>query len=242
MRILHALLVVCLAATQVGCTDILWWPGFESPPGIPNYPEQIQAPEVAQQVRCELAQFLREEAEAEKNDPKGPTSVPGDFLNSNKGAQVQLKLTTDLQGSASYLGINLKSLGLGAVANLITTTNNVPTLQLKAQGKSTQTSQVDFVVPQTVGDSVAKKKAPDDDQHYVLQKLPKLAKEVKDAKDDDQQLYTLQRLQKPPEQPTHPVDSDGTKHTIKPGRVFLSENLRTPNTGRLLPWNTRAVS
>lgn len=214
MRVFRALLAACLVVTQAGCADILLWPGFDSPLGIPNYPEQIPAAEVAQQVRCELAQFLREE------------TVRPRFLDSDKGAQIQLKLTTDLQGSASYLGINLKSLGLGALANSITTSNNVPTLQLKAQGKSTQTSQVDFVVPQTTGDSVAKKKAAEDgQQNYLLSKLPK---EIKDAKDGDQQLYILQKVAKPPEQPKKEKDSDGTIHTIEPGRVFLSENLRLP--------------
>jgi hypothetical protein len=226
VRVFRALLAVFLVVTQAGCADILWWPGFESPPGIPNYPEQIPAAEVAQQVRCELAQFLREEETAPQ------------FLDSNKGAQIQLKLTTDLQGSASYLGINLKSLGLGAVANLITTSNNIPTLQLKAQGKSTQTSQVDFVVPQTLGDSVANKKAPDDGQQlYLLPTLanfPKPSTEIKDAKDDDQRLYILQKLPKRPEHSQVIKDGYGI-HIIKPGHVFLPENLRLPTQADCYP-------
>ena len=76
--------------------------------------------------------------------PRGP------LLDPNGGAQVQLKLTTDLQGYVQWLGINLKGLGLSQLAELITKTNNVPSLQLKVQGKSTTVSQIDFVIPQTV--------------------------------------------------------------------------------------------
>jgi len=150
MRIFRAAIACCLLVTQSGCADILPWPGFESHPGIFSYTEQLPAAEVAEQVRCELAEFLREEQDAQKIHPEeGPR-----FLDPNKGAQVQLKLTTDLQGSVTWLGVNLGGLGLGALATLVTQSNKAPSLQLKAQGKSTQTSEVDFVIPQTPGDSV----------------------------------------------------------------------------------------
>jgi hypothetical protein len=142
--------VACLALVQAGCADILPWPGFESHPGIFSYTEQLPAAEVAEQVRCELAEFLREEERAHETDRKeGPF-----FLDPNKGAQIQLKLTTDLQGSVSYLGINLKGLGLNEIAALVTPANNNPSLQLKAQGKSTQISQADFIIPQTTDNTV----------------------------------------------------------------------------------------
>jgi hypothetical protein len=211
VRVFRALLAACLIVAQAGCADILGWPGFESPPGIPNYPEQIPAAEVAQQVRCELAQFLREEAKAEDDNSTGAHSVPGRFLDPDKGAQVQLKLTTDLQGSVSYLGINLKSLGLGAVSNLITTSNNVPTLQLKAQGKSTQTSQVDFVVPQTLRYFVKKKAA------------------------DDGQPDLLPWLSKPLPPPKYIKDTIGRRHKLKPDQVGLSENLQLPTEADCYP-------
>jgi hypothetical protein len=150
MRIFRAAIACCLLVTQVGCADILPWPGFESHPSIFSYTEQLPAAEVAERVRCELAEFLREEQYAqEKYSSAGPR-----FLDPNKGAQVQLKLTTDLQGSVTWLGVNLKGLGLGALANLVTQNNNAPSLQLKAQGKSTQTSEVDFVIPQTPSNEV----------------------------------------------------------------------------------------
>lgn len=135
--------------TQVGCADILPWPGFESKPSIFSYPEQIPAVEVAQQVRCELAEFLKDEnSKLDVNNGQNPEAPR--FLDENKGAQVQLKLTTDLEGSVTWLGVNLKGLGLSEIANLVTSTNNTPSLQLKGQGKSTQTSQIDFVIPQTL--------------------------------------------------------------------------------------------
>jgi hypothetical protein len=136
--IFRGLHLFCFATILSGCADILPWPGFESKPAIFSYAEQIPATEVAEQVRCELAQFVAHDAKSK---------MP--LLDSNGGAQVQLKLTTDLQGSVQWLGINLKGLGLGALAELVSRTNNVPSLQLKAQGKTTTVSQIDFVIPQT---------------------------------------------------------------------------------------------
>jgi hypothetical protein len=127
-----------------GCADILPWPGFESRPAIFSYPEQIPATEIAEQVRCELANFI-------EHDGADRTAR---LLDPDKGAQVQLKLTTDLQGSVQWLGINLKGLGLNELAELVTKTNNSPSLQLKAQGKSTTVSQIDFVLPQTSKTSI----------------------------------------------------------------------------------------
>ena len=135
----RAFYICCLVLALAGCADILPWPGFEAPPGIFSYPEQIPATEIAEQVRCELANFIVHDA------AQGPKQL----LDPNGGAQVQLKLTTDLQGYVQWLGINLKGLGLSEVAELVTKTNNIPSLQLKAQGKSTTVSQIDFVIPQT---------------------------------------------------------------------------------------------
>jgi hypothetical protein len=134
----HAFYICCFVLVLSGCADILPWPGFESHPGIFSYPEQIPATEIAEQVRCELANFIQHDG---VNSPR--------LLDPNGGAQVQLKLTTDLQGYVQWLGINLKGLGLSELAQLVTKTNNNPSLQLKAQGKSTIVSQVDFVIPQT---------------------------------------------------------------------------------------------
>ena len=174
MRIFRAGVACCLLVTQSGCADILPWPGFESHPGIFSYTEQLPAAEVAEQVRCELAEFMREEQKALDNDPEeGPR-----FLDPNRGAQVQLKLTTDVQGSVTWLGINLKGLGLGALAELVTKTNNAPSLQLKAQGKATQTSQVDFVIPQTPRGSVAVLKTDKDGNNPVPKPIP-LPKELR---------------------------------------------------------------
>jgi hypothetical protein len=160
MLIFRAFLAVCLVLTQVGCTaDILPWPGFESKPAIFSYAEQIPAAEVSEQVRCELAEFLLQESTAQGPDPHTSKEGP-DFLDVNTGAQVQLKLTTDLQGSVTWLGVNLAGLGLGAIAALVTQANSTPSLQLKAQGKTTQTSQVDFVVPQTLDNLVYEKVKP----------------------------------------------------------------------------------
>jgi hypothetical protein len=62
--------------------------------------------------------------------------------------------TTDLQGNVTYLGVNLSKFGLSSLAELVTKNNSIPSLQLKGQGKSTVTSQVDFVIPQTDQDAI----------------------------------------------------------------------------------------
>jgi hypothetical protein len=154
----HAFYICCLVLALAGCADILPWPGFESPPGIFSYPEQIPATEVAEQVRCELASYIQHDGmDPDTGKPivdpytRKPT---GRLLDPDKGAQVQLKLTTDLQGYVQWLGINLNGLGLSEVAALVTKTNNNPSLQLKAQGKSTTVSQIDFVIPQTLGEDI----------------------------------------------------------------------------------------
>jgi hypothetical protein len=138
----RAYVIFCLIFVLSGCADILPWPGFESTPAAMSYAEQIPASAVAEQVRCELADFVATDAGAQQ------------LLDPNGGAAVQLKLTTDLQGSVTFLGINLSGLGLGALAQLVSKSNNIPSLQLKAQGKSTVASQIDFVLPQTIGGTV----------------------------------------------------------------------------------------
>jgi hypothetical protein len=48
------------------------------------------------------------------------------------------------------LGINLKEVGFGTVANLISVSNKVPSLQAKVQAKTTASSQLDLSIPQTI--------------------------------------------------------------------------------------------
>jgi hypothetical protein len=149
VRVFYRALHICFFAfASSGCADLLPWPGFESKPALFSHTEQIPATEVAEQVRCELAQFVAYET--------GPANRTGkQLLDPNGGAQVQLKLTTDLQGYVQWLGINLKGLGLGSLAELVSKTNNVPSLQVKAQGKTTTVSRIDFVIPQTAGPTIA---------------------------------------------------------------------------------------
>ena len=135
-------IICCVALALSGCSDILPWPGFQSLIPATSYPEQIPASAVAEQVRCELFDFIDAEEKATKSG-----ALP--LLDPNGGAAIQLKLSTDLQGSVTWVGINLSKLGLGSLAQLVSKSNNIPSLQLKGQGKSTVTSQIDFVVPQS---------------------------------------------------------------------------------------------
>jgi hypothetical protein len=86
--------------------------------------------------------------------PKGklfPTKEVG-RLDPTKLASLSLKLQVDETGNLTWVGIDLKKLGLSSIANEITVVNNIPSLQAKGQLKSTISSQVDLSVPQAIGD------------------------------------------------------------------------------------------
>jgi hypothetical protein len=142
IRARTALLVVLIASLLSGCVDLLWWPGFGS---INNHFDQdIPIGAVAHEIQCELQDFIQKET-------PHPTKDNPSLLDPNKAATVTLNLQTEFSGSVSYLGINFSKLGFTSLAQLISSSNGVPSLQAKLQGKGTVSSQIEFNIPQTDG-------------------------------------------------------------------------------------------
>lgn len=140
-RIQCALLGLCVCLT--GCApgdhvgDWLWWPGFN--PISTAYIDQVPVHDVALEVQCEIYDFLEDGDKQTKNR----------LLDPKKGAGVVLILQTDLSGSVQYVGVNLSKLGFPNLAELVTATNKVPSLQAKGTGKTTISAEVDFTILQT---------------------------------------------------------------------------------------------
>ena len=140
-RLRCALLALCLCASLVGCAegyhvgDWLWWPSLT--PITSAYIDQVPVHDVALEVQCEIYQFLTDDKNQQILDP-------------NKGAGVVLVLQTDLSGSVTYTGINLTKLGAPSLAELVTLSNKVPTLQAKGSGQTTVSAEVDFTVAQSL--------------------------------------------------------------------------------------------
>jgi hypothetical protein len=139
-RLQRALVLLC-CFTQVGCGgvggDFLWWPSFHYYPTA--YTNTIPVHDVALEVQCEIYRFLDSE-KGKSDDDK--------LLDPTKGAGVALMLQTDLTGSVQYVGVDLSKLGFSSLAELVTATNKVPSLQAKATGTSTVSAEVDFTVAQ----------------------------------------------------------------------------------------------
>ncbi len=64
-------------------------------------------------------------------------------------ADVSLYLQQDTMGNVTFLGVDLKKLGLEPLAQLITIANKAPTLSISGQATETIKSQLDFQIPQT---------------------------------------------------------------------------------------------
>jgi hypothetical protein len=144
-RLQCALLLLCCLAL-VGCGgvggDFLWWPSFHYYPTA--YTNAVPVHDVALEVQCEIYRFLDNE-----NGPNEKASKGSELLDPSKGAGVVLILQTDLSGSVQYVGINLSKLGFTSLAELVTATNKVPSLQAKANGQATISAEVDFTVAQS---------------------------------------------------------------------------------------------
>jgi hypothetical protein len=130
-RVTTVLFVVPLLA---GCGS--FFPSFEGILGIDAWIHDVPVNQVATQVQCELQDFL--------SVPKNQS-----YFDRSKSATLSLTLEVDESGSVQYLGIDLNKLGLTSLANLISTSNKVSSLQAKGTLKSAVSSQIDISVPQT---------------------------------------------------------------------------------------------
>jgi hypothetical protein len=100
--------------------------------------DSIPVGSVATEVQCEIYEFLDSEGKAGTR-----------LLDPNQAASVTLILQTDLQGYVQYVGINLAKLGFTSLGQLVTATNNTPSLQAKGAVHSTLSAEVDFNVAQS---------------------------------------------------------------------------------------------
>lgn len=143
------------AALLSGCSEFL--PNFEGVLGVNGWTHEIQVNRVANEIQCELRDFTG--------------SHPG-YLDPEQSASLSLGLQVDESGSVTYLGVDLSKLGLSSLSNLIAVNNKIPSLQAKAQGKSTVSSQIDLSVPQTFKDQPVKAKYVVDPDTGKLKLIP----------------------------------------------------------------------
>jgi hypothetical protein len=135
-----------------GCalsTDVL--PSFDGPFAYGSVTKYVNIIDVEHQVQCEIRDFL--------TDSKTTYPINGIYVSSanisnnllafDQPATVTLTLQTDLTGKATATGINLNKLGLQFIANEITLSSKVPSLQANFSAKGTVSAAPVVVFPQT---------------------------------------------------------------------------------------------
>jgi hypothetical protein len=132
---IRALLACTLALAASACVLLAPFEGIlSSRPWIYNLPVSA----VTAQVQCELKEFLVENSYV--------------FLDPNQSALLKLTLKTDLGGSVSYVGIDLKSIGFSGLAEIIAIQNKAPSLQVRGQMKSSSSALYELAIAQTLGE------------------------------------------------------------------------------------------
>ena len=129
---------------QGGCSTY-YYPSFDSPFSYQELTKKLPLQAVERQVQCELSNFISDYADS-KNPPSNIVLDP------NKPASVTVNIQTDLSGKAQFVGIDLSKIGLSAIANVITPSQKVPSLQASFAPKETVSSQIDFALPQSNND------------------------------------------------------------------------------------------
>jgi hypothetical protein len=126
-----------------GCGYI--FPGFEGLFGLHSYLHDIPVSHITTGLECELRDFLNEPQNKDVLDPDQPASV-------------SIKFQTDQTGTFQYVGIDLNKFGLAPLANLISSSNKIPSLQAKLQDKTTASSQLDLSISQSLKTHTLKRK------------------------------------------------------------------------------------
>jgi hypothetical protein len=129
----RAAIIAAFGFALGGCAPFL--PGFEGILGVHSWTHNVPVSAVATTVQCELKVFVRSHSR---------------YLDPSKSAAVQLSLQSDNSGAVTYVGIDLNRIGLGSLAQLVSSQNKAPNLQAGLQGKSVTSSQIEFDVPQTL--------------------------------------------------------------------------------------------
>jgi hypothetical protein len=128
------LLAVIASLGLSGCG--FYFPGFEGFLGLHSYIHDIPVSRITTELQCELRDF--------ETEPKN-----AGILNQIQPAGISIKFQTDQSGTFQYVGINLKEVGIGGIANLIAVSNKASSLQAKIQAKTTTSSQLDLTIPQS---------------------------------------------------------------------------------------------
>ena len=152
----HTLIVLACCSNFVsGCalnTDVL--PSFDGPFAYGSVTKYVNIVDIEHQVQCELKHFLTDDRTIYTINGVNVTSanISNNLLAFDQPATVTLTVQTDLTGKVTATGINLNKIGLETIANVITLSNKVPTLQANLSAKGTVVASPVVVFPQTARD------------------------------------------------------------------------------------------
>jgi len=141
MKCRISIIAALLSTALSGCAFL---PGFAlwEDPAIYAF----SASDVANQISCELQDFVTLQKEIQTNTPANDPNHYKWVLDDQSDVSVKLDLTTDTSGYVDFTGINVAKLGFESFAQFISTTSSVPSLGAKASGKRTRTVEIDFTV------------------------------------------------------------------------------------------------
>ena len=101
----------------------------------------IPVSEVANQVACELQEFMKEEIALNQKQR---------WVVANQDVSVNLNLQTDTSGSVTFTGVNIAHLGFSSLAAFISSTTSgktsVPSLSIKGSAKRSRTVKINFTI------------------------------------------------------------------------------------------------
>ena len=135
------------ACLEAGCSTY-YYPSFDSPFAWQGLTKKLPLRAVEQQIQCELSNFIGEYV----GDHPGGADSPRLVLDPNKGTTVSVNIQTDLSGKAQFVGIDLSKIGLSEIANFVTPSQKVPSLQASFAPKETVSAQIDFALLQSNND------------------------------------------------------------------------------------------
>jgi hypothetical protein len=133
------LVILLFGASPIsGCAFLPGFSLFEEPALY-----YIPVAEVANQVACELQEFMKEhDGDSVFNNQR--------WVLADEDVNVNLNLQTDSSGSASFTGVNVAQLGFSSLQAFISNTTSgktsVPSLGAKLSAKRTRTVKIGFTV------------------------------------------------------------------------------------------------
>jgi hypothetical protein len=95
--------------------------------------------DVEVQIQCELYDFVNDE---------DTRSIANSLLDAEQPATVTFSYQSEVDGKASFIGIDLNRIGLTQIATLVSTTNKIPSLQASVQTKGSVSDADIFKLPQ----------------------------------------------------------------------------------------------